>query len=184
MFYDAGSQQSWGRYLEFAPAGWSGTANSSDPRLAWCNIHNVDFSKSISDVTLKASIGTEIGKGKANTNIMVARCSSGAGNAARAHKGGDKNDWYLPSRDELNELCKFAKYQATGKVDVWCQRGTSFRGGFEMERYGDRERNHYWSSSERGALFASEQDFSIGDIGGDYYQDKNVALSVRPIRSF
>lgn len=183
VFYDAGSQQSWGRYLEFAPAGWSGT-NSRDPRLAWCNIHNVDFSKSISDVTLKASIGTEIGKGKANTNIMVARCSSGAGNAARAYKGGDKNDWYLPSRDELNELCTFAKYQATGKVDVWCQRGTSFRGGFEMERYGDRERNHYWSSSESGALFASEQDFSIGDIGGDYYQDKNVALSVRPIRSF
>ncbi|MFM8894713.1 MAG: hypothetical protein ACKOE2_04870, partial [Actinomycetales bacterium] len=29
FFYDAGSQQSWGRYLEAAPATWSGTPNDS-----------------------------------------------------------------------------------------------------------------------------------------------------------
>jgi hypothetical protein len=186
VFYDAGSQQSWGRYLEFAPDGWSGPTNSADPRLDWCNIHDVDFSKSISDVTLKASIGVEIGKGKANTDMMVARCSSGAGYAARAYKGGNKNDWYLPSRDELNELCKFAKYQATGKVDVPCQRGTSLRAGFVVQiRYYDPGKNWYWSSSENGALFASIKDFSIADNGGDYGGRKGeYAKSVRPIRSF
>ncbi len=187
VFYDAGSQQSWGQYLEFAPVGWSGPANSADPRLNWCNIHDVDFSKSISDVTLKASIGVEIGKGKANTNLMVARCSSGAGYAAHAYKGGNKNDWYLPSRDELNELCKFAKYQATGKVDVPCQRGISLRAGFVVQiAYYDLGKNWYWSSSESGALFASIKDFSIDDEGGRDYSGRKgeYAKSVRPIRAF
>ena len=104
VFYDAGSYQSWGRYLEVAPKGWSGKA--SDPEAEWCNIIDVLFSDSISDLTLKAKIGEEIGKGKANTNMMLAGCTSGAGVLANSYKGGGKNDWYLPSIDELSQFLK------------------------------------------------------------------------------
>jgi len=104
VFYDAGSYQSWGRYLEVAPKGWSGKA--SDPEVEWCNIIDVLFSDSISDSTLKSKIGEEIGKGKANTNMMLAGCTSGAGVLANSYKGGGKNDWYLPSIDELSQFLK------------------------------------------------------------------------------
>ena len=42
VFYDAGSQQSWGQYLEVAPKGWSGKA--VDPSELWCNLANSDLS--------------------------------------------------------------------------------------------------------------------------------------------
>ena len=175
VFYDAGSQQSWGRYLELAPAGWSGAAK--DPQLAWCNIHDVYFSESISDVTLKASIGVEIGKGKANTDIMVARCSSGAGVLAKEYKGGGKSDWFLPSRDELNELCKYAKYRATGMGNVCRFNGlTALRMGFADW--------NYWSSSETGRQSAWFQDLRGGVQSGGSNGCKDCLSHVRPIRSF
>jgi hypothetical protein len=193
VFYDAGSQQSWGRYLEFAPAGW--TVGMKNPSFIWCADGDgsiLHLAHSITDVNLKANVGFEVGKGKANTDLMLASCSSGAANTARAYRGGDKNDWYLPSKDELNELCKFAKYQATGKVDVRCDRGTSFRGGFVSE--------YYWSSSESGpgdpciakvngqciaeGRSAWYQTFVLGDNAGQGARSKNTWITVRPIRAF
>ena len=35
IFYDAGSQQSWGQYLEAAPANWDGTNDNEDPYVQW-----------------------------------------------------------------------------------------------------------------------------------------------------
>jgi len=91
VFYDAGSAQSWGRYLEAAPSGWS-SANS-DPRTEWgCR------SESISGAT-----GTAIGTGQANTTAILAGCTTGgiAAQLADALTFGGKSDWFLPSRDEL-----------------------------------------------------------------------------------
>ena len=177
VFYDAGSQQSWGRYLEFAPVGWA--AGMKNPSFIWCADGDGSISHlagSITDVNLKASVGFEVGKGKANTDLMLAGCGSGAANTARAYRGGDKNDWYLPSKDELNELCKFSKYQATGNVDVRCFRGTSFRGGFVSQ--------YYWSSSEAEGRAAWFQTFVLGDTGTQSTELKNWELMVRPIRAF
>jgi hypothetical protein len=177
VFYDAGSQQSWGRYLEFAPVGW--TVGMKNPSFIWCADGDGSISHlagSVTDVNLKASVGFEVGKGKANTDLMLAGCGSGAANTARAYRGGDKNDWYLPSKDELNELCKFAKYQATGKVDVRCSRGTSFRGGFVSE--------YYWSSSEAEGRAAWIQTFVLGDTAVQSVRLKNEWIMVRPIRAF
>ena len=153
VFYDAGSQQSWGRYLEVAPAGWSGSA--TDPAKVWCNVTNVHFAESITDVAVKATVGVEIGKGKANTNLMLTGCSSGAGHLARAYRGGGQSDWYLPSRDELNEMCKYAKFLPTGMgsdcptkpeclpLATLCKSIGTLREGFSAAYPYD-----YWSSSE------------------------------------
>ena len=171
VFYDAGSQQSWGRYLEVAPGGWSGTAK--DPTAVWCNTSR-DFTAEIRDAVLRATVGVEIGKGKANTNLIVAKCWEGAGVLANAYKGGGKSDWYLPSRDELNELCKYAKYQPTGKSDVKCKYSIPMlRGEFVQ--------GTYWSSSENVTDSAWTQYFFDG------YQctcPKHASAYVLPIRAF
>ena len=91
VFYDAGSVQPWGQYLEAAPAGWSG---GSDPTAPWgCQ-------------GLVIPTDAVIGSGLANTNAIVAGCSD-PGIAARisaSYNGGGKADWFLPSIDELYQL--------------------------------------------------------------------------------
>lgn len=91
VVYDAGSRQSWGRYLEGALAGWSGT--SEDPESSWC----------LSPGDLSTEIG--VGAGAANTATIIEACgqSSAAGRAS-AYRGGGLDDWYLPSKDELVAL--------------------------------------------------------------------------------
>ena len=90
VFYDAGSVQPWGRYLEAAPAGWSGSER--DPVAFWCNRW--------AWVATSDAIGT----GAANTQAMLAACPSGAATTASSYRGGGKADWFLPSKDELNAL--------------------------------------------------------------------------------
>ena len=93
VFYDAGSVQPWGRYLEAAPAGWSGV---DDPMDVWCDDSSLEV----------AGTETTIGAGAANTKLITAACGSGAANTVRDYDGGGKTDWFLPSKDELNALHK------------------------------------------------------------------------------
>jgi hypothetical protein len=74
VFYDAGSVQPWGRYLEAAPAGWNG--GPLDPSAIWC---------SNTTTLIPGAMGTAIGTGAANTANMLAACSSGAANLARSY---------------------------------------------------------------------------------------------------
>jgi hypothetical protein len=161
VFYDAGSQQSWGRYLEFAPSGWSG--NTEDPEPKWCDVNSV----------LSTQVG--VGTGKANTELMVAGCSSGAAVIVRAYKGGGKDDWFLPSKDELNELCKYARGQATGNPKISCTSSGTFRKGF-VESY-------YRSSSEASSRLMWIQTFSNGFQGNQASKDIE-GYRVRPVRAF
>jgi hypothetical protein len=174
VIYDAGSQQSWGRYLEVAPAGWSGELN--DPIGQWCDVTNVNFSSQIIDPALKATLGVEIGKGKANTNLSLVRCAVGAGVRANAYKGGGKSDWYLPSKDELNQVCKYAQYDNLNSA-FGCSNLKTLRPGFMINHF-------YWSSTEdiRGVnSIVWRQNFYEGlkDSNGYKYQ----VGYIRPIRS-
>jgi hypothetical protein len=100
--------------------------------------------------TAVGGTGTAIGTGLANTNLVIGQNGTGsyAASAAKAYAGGGYNDWYLPSKDELNELY-------LNRVAIGMSESTS---------------TSYWSSSE--ALFdtAWTQDFASGDQGenGNY----------------
>ena len=153
VFYDAGIRQSWGRYLEVAPKGWSGSAE--DPEVNWCPVKSY-FSTQI-----------EIGTGKPNTDLVLAGCQSGAAVIARSYKGGGKDDWFLPSKDELNELYKYARTAPGGTLLA-----TFFLG------------NAYWSSSESSDVFTIwTQYFDFGSQF-NYWDIPRSFGMIRPVRAF
>ena len=101
-----------------------------------------------------------IGTGSANTNAIIAQNGAGstyAAGLARAYSGGGYSDWYLPSRDELNQL--YLNQVAIGGF------GSAF----------------YWSSSEYVPYAALSQAF---DSGGQYNGNKSGASRVRAVRAF
>lgn len=103
--------------------------------------------------------GTNIGKGNPNTTAIMTACAT-PGIAARLCGDlvlGGYSDWYLPSKEELNQLYK-------NKAAI---------GGFND--------NNYWCSSETGSLNAFQQFFLQG---AQTYDAKDALKGVRAVRSF
>ncbi len=167
IFYVDMTRPSGSQCFEAAPNTWSGGA---DPSAEWCsNTLNL----------LVGTFGTAIGTGKTNTANMVAAvspgpCSSGAGFMAYNYSNGAANSWFLPSSDELNQLCKYARGQSTtvADQDVMCNSSGSLQGGFAAGRY--------WSSSQGSPVSAWSQFF----FGSQTPIFKGDALLVRPVRAF
>ena len=98
VFYDAGAEQSWGRYMEVAPADWNGESQDTMKEV-WCDKYT----------EIAGALSESIGSGFHNTSAMVASCSSGAANKAEMYTHGGKADWFLPSVKELEELWRQRK---------------------------------------------------------------------------
>jgi hypothetical protein len=124
---------------------------NGDATIAWSNITD----------TLVVTTGTALGTGQANTTAIVGQegCTSGAAWLCNNLTEGGYSDWFLPSKDELNQLC-------LNQVAI---------GGF-VDTY-----NYYWSSSEGGADYSWNQDF---DDGSQYYVFKFGKTRVRAVRAF
>ncbi len=166
------------KYLEAAPTGWGNAiavaadettgSLTVDPQLKWC-----------SDTTTlrNATSKTAIGDGRPNTTSSangVPTCTTGAIFHAELYAGNGKTDWHLPSKDELNELCKYARTQTTGDTAVDCSGTGTLRVGFST--------GFYWSSSEGAATQAWIKVFDTSDEGTN---DKGLrVLFVRPVRAF
>jgi hypothetical protein len=121
-----------------------------------------------------------IGTGRAATAAIVARHTAGsvaktdyAAGIADAYTTPTASDWFLPSKDELNEMCKYARNtgQAAGAATA-CLGGT-LRSGFASD--------YYWSSSEDVANAAWDQTFFTGGQGN---YGKGNGDHVRPVRAF
>jgi len=83
---------------------------------------NVTWSSTKVDVT--GATGTAIGTGKANTAAIIAAHSGDttSNNAAKAcadYTGGGKSDWFLPSKDELNEMYKARSHLNNSSNRFW-----------------------------------------------------------------
>jgi hypothetical protein len=156
------------KYLEAAPT--SGTAAWTDVTYVWSG----NTSVAIGDTA------QGIGTGYKNTQAMVTQSSTAgmAGTITRAYRGPNNlTDWYLPSKDELNQMCKWQRGVAWTSDATVCTGGTlnsgPGAGGFSSD--------YYWSSSEFDDIYAWYQIFTSGD------QDVNLkgtAFSVRPVRAF
>ena len=132
-------------YLEAAPADMPGTFVWAMPGYY--------------DVIIPGTL-TAIGTGKNNTGIILAALG-GDSEAAFACDGsivGGKTDWFLPSKDELNELYK--NKDIVGLVSDW-----------------------YWSSSQYNAQYYVWR--QNGDTGEQVTNSaSNNPFKVRAIRAF
>jgi hypothetical protein len=187
VFYDAGSQKPWGRYLEVAPQGWTGSSTDlTDPTAFWCdNLSPQEFG-SVSDIG--APVGPvdapkTIGTGKALTARMLKRCSNGAASVATAYLGGGTSDWFLPSLGDINELCKFAYGQLNSPAYILCDHIGTPRLGLQST---------YWSSQQLIPRFpvigvAVYEASKLGDRNEQAFSaPANVDgyAYIRPIRAF
>jgi hypothetical protein len=126
-----------------------------------------------------------LGTGRAGTAEIIARHnvdnvskSLYAAGVADSYSTASASDWWLPSRDELNELCKVVRNtnQLSGG-SVACLGGTS-PSGYTATRY--------WTSSE----VVESSDASYGargldlGLGENFWFGKANTARVRPVRSF
>ena len=146
-----------GKYFEAAAADLTSTK-------IWCDV-----------TTTVGTTGSAIGDGRANTNLIAAACTSGAGQDAVDYAvtldSVTYADWFLPSQDELNELCLFAKVTRPGTST--CGSG-SLKSGFVASGL-------YWSSTEFPTTSGFGQVFTSGD---SELSGKNFPAYVRVVRSF
>jgi hypothetical protein len=131
-----------------------------------------------------AAQGTALGTGRANTAAIVGQtiedqhCLEGAAYVCDHLVVGGHDDWYLPSKDELNKL--YLLYMRYAKV--------SKSGGFNPSGH----YQYYWSSSECppdafGFIRAWYQYFDNNPAPGAELQNQHVktkTFSVRAVRSF
>ena len=126
-------------YLEAAPVN-QGTS------LAWASSEYLS--------TNIPGTGTAIGTGKDNTAILTL-ANAPAAKACTDYRGGDKDDWFLPSKDELIEMHK-------ARTHLGISSGS------------------FWSSSQYDDYYAWYQYFN----GSENWYLKNSNYNVRAVRAF
>ena len=134
IFFHAQQPQWWGTHLE---------VRSTSIATSWCDKPTLALTKNVTDPKLLRTLGKELGKGKQNTQMMLAACSSGAANVASAFRGGGLDDWYLPSHKELDQICKFAAGTYLGEESVCHSSPNQINLWSYFPSVGE-----YWSSSE------------------------------------
>ena len=185
VFYDAGSKQSWGRWLEASPAScqtsgkvWRNAAANKKGTKQLPLLYPEWKTAAKNRVLSKA-----IGMGMKNTELiwkqhktLAAVAPTAAGYAGGLVCGG-KDDWFLPSKDELDAL-----YNVLALTDNDLTGNNSF--GFT--------RGFYWTSSEYNnetawtQLWVDGQQFDREKwLTGDPRKDGGFnPFHVRPIRAF
>jgi hypothetical protein len=155
-----------GRYFEAAPAGWSGSV--TDPLGKLCT----------NATSVTGASGTAIGTGETNTNLFAASaaCGPSVTDTVTALVLNGKDDWFIPSFDELKEM-----FSALHKA------GGGALGGFNTSGTVD-----YLSSSDNpsgvapsGVGYAYYGWFGSSDgVAGWGSTSKTTSLAYRPVRSF
>jgi len=149
IFYDKGNNSGGWRYLEAAPV-------EAEFQAVW----------RVSTNTKVDNTQTTIGSGKRNTQLIVEKFKQTSGEWDTAAQKADAlvfggfDDWFLPSRDELDQMY----------------------GNLKRRNLGDFKNDWYWASSAQSDD-AHRQDFSDGKLNTAFNSLYSTYKSyVRPIR--
>jgi hypothetical protein len=182
------------RYLEVSPSTWENGNVADDLSYAWGTWvpPRQNFDASTQGFNSSERINWQIGQGFYNTSRMPSAYTQ----KVLAYAGNSiAGQWFIPSMNELNELCKYAWGQATGDLKVACAPGNSAnfkstsnagldRGGFVTAAYWSSSESNSLSGNDQVALYAWWQSFTGHSTGYQGADDKYVASRFRPIRAF
>jgi len=182
IVYDAGSQQPWGRFLEVAPK------SCEHSGLPWAELEVTPTLSPEDQVSGKA-----IGTGKTNTKRIVDHAASFKPLGSKKTKQNSPGkmpmfaavqasmecngfkDWFLPSKDELNEACRQLSHSRIGR---------------QLTPFGQFDRGYYWTSSDYNGKTAWSQYFAdcqqfdrVQTLRGNVSGAQRPFL-VRPMRAF
>ena len=176
---DASSSIVWATTVAQCYGVGSDIANSNcQANSIYSNIQNQVSSRTSSN---------SIGMGQSNTTAIIGAgilvhggvsTSTYAAGVADSYSTATASDWFLPSKDELNQLCRYARYLTLDISATNCSGGT---GGVRRSTYWT---DGYWSSSEYTTAMGNFQEFGAGTLMST---GKNIAFyfpKVRPIRAF
>ena len=172
-------------YLEAAPPALGLASTDNDAAFSTARTWaSVDYqSQSVPDFG-DATAAQSIGYGYRNTMLIIAQGnndpSTSAAALAQSYRGGGQTDWFLPSRQENNQICYWqTNSSCSGGSEV--QNSGVGASGFVANISGGAD-GYYWSSSEESATQAR---IRVMRQGGDQSADlKNKLYFVRPIRAF
>jgi hypothetical protein len=151
IFYDKGDNSDGWRYLEAAPA-------EAEFRTFW-SAHR----------TRVGNTQETIGSGKQNTQLIVEVFRQTMGEWDTAAQYADDlvfnrfDDWFLPSREELNQMY----------------------GRLKRRNLGDFQDDWYWSSSQNNNAGWNDQTYAqhfVSGVTDNSYPNKTSIFYVRPIR--
>jgi hypothetical protein len=168
-------------YLEAAPT--TGANAWTDAAYPWSGNTTTTVNNASAPETATA---TAIGWGYRNTLAIVLQNATAnkAGTLSRAYRGPNNlSDWYLPSFDELNQMCKWANGVSWTSDATVCAGGT-INSGAGAAGFGPYD---YWSSSDRGDGYVDYARYQWFPTGIQDWTAKSMAgqnLYVRPIRAF
>jgi len=180
------------KYLEVAPATWQGSGVADDLTYEWSSNYSdatsqdktTASSEGIAAMSAYEKANWQIGKGFSNTEVMKVSEATSAAQAAVLAYAGDSTagQWFIPSMNELNELCKYARGQTTGDLTVACDDSGTLKTG-TADDLGGFVAYGYWSSTE----LADEPDGAWGQgftNGSQGNASKDLTYFVRPVRAF
>jgi hypothetical protein len=162
VFYDKKNDSDGWRYLEAAP--------NDSGKVAW----------SLEDDVVETETG--VGSGKRNTELIIAALNlkGESGMAAQLCKEYTLNgydDWFLPSKDELDLLYVNLKNNVKGTSHFF-----RFVMKLQKNKFKWFSNYWYWSSSQYDKNYAWANRGGYGSQGSIY--DKNTMYYVRAIRAF
>ena len=178
-------------YLEAAPSDLSTKVWATTDEMCWnptngsnnnnCQTFSVYSPHDTPNEVNSRLASVAIGMGMANTEGFAGRLAGYPSNStdfaagvAWSYTNNSKTDWFLPSKLELNQLCRYAWNLTVNNTAETCTgMSGSIRSGFST--------GYYWSSSEFDASNAWTQLFSFGS---QYFSLKDAASYVRPVRAF
>jgi len=165
------------KYLEVSPNNWN---TGSEPKRTWSQSGPPNYQNA---VVGDSATATAIGWGYRNTRAIVGQGNADSATSAAALADSYTvtvssvayDDWYLPSTDELNQMCKWARGQA------WISDATACSASGTINVDMGFVEDWYWSSTENNSFSSQSRLFSTGGGGAT---NKNVSQYVRAIRAF
>jgi len=129
--------------------------------------------------TVNGNTGTAVGTGWDNTLAIIAQTNhtSSAALLCRSYNGGGFNDWYLPSKDELERI--FWNLRGMAYNTVYNPEVPDAAGGGVGNISGS-----YWTSSEWNIANPYQIWMQQGINGYQTYMSKSNLYKVRAVRSF